>query len=114
MDILKWIFKWIPEDPDPTGGFYAFRLPKSCEWMNDVLEYHDRWYRDGPKIGMKLSDIDWRIYKALTIRIEQEMDLIKRCHMAEQVCWVFPIMRKVGRKLYGRSRTEMELELPPL
>jgi hypothetical protein len=114
MDVLKWILKFLPEDPNPNAGFWIFRLPESAMWMNRVLVYHDEWYRTGPKIGMRLSDIDWRIFKALTIYIETVEDPMERCQMVQDVCRYWPIMRRVGRKLYGRHRTQAEKELPPL
>lgn len=103
MDLLKWLARLIPRDPNNTGGFGPFRLPEDAAWMNQVFEYHDYYYDVGPESGMRLSDIDWRIFKALTILAEQSEDPMERCHRAAQICEYWPIMRKAGHYLYNRG-----------
>lgn len=103
MDLLKWLARLIPRDPDNSGGFGPFRLPERAQWMNEVFKYHDHYYDVGPAAGMKLSDIDWRIFKALTILAEEEPDMIKRCHKVRDICKYWPIMRSAGHYLYDRN-----------
>lgn len=104
MDILKYLAKFIPRDPDNTGGFGPFRLPKRAEWMNQVFKYHDYYYDIGPGMGMRLSDIDWRIFKALTIAAELAEDPMEKCHRAKDICKYWPIMRSAGHYLYARHK----------
>lgn len=92
----------IPRDPDNSGGFGPFRLPESAQWMNAVFEHHDRYYDIGPEAGMTLSEIDWRIFKALTILAEQPEKYMDRCHRASDICRYWPIMRAFGHYLYDR------------
>ena len=106
MDILKWLARFIPRDPSNEAGFGPFRLPPECDWMQEIFAFHDMYYDAGPAAGMKLSDIDWRIFKALAIKAETEPDLIERCHKVLQICEYWPIMRKVGHYLYDRSRDD--------
>lgn len=104
MDVIKYLAKLLPLDESDTAGYGPFRLPKSARWMEPVFEYHDYYYRIGPDAGMRLSDIDWRIFKALTIAAEQAEDPIERCKRATQICRYWRIMRVVGRYLYGRHK----------
>lgn len=105
MDIIiKWIAKLIPVDPDPTGGFWFFRLPERCQWMQSAFKYHDYYYEIGFDHDMRLSDIDWRIFKALTILAEQPDDPMERCRRAKDICKYWRIMRIAGRFLYNRHR----------
>ncbi len=106
MDVLKWLAHFLPVDPDPTGGFWIFRLPERCKWMGSVFEAHDRYYIEGPLLDppMRLADIDWRVFKALTMAAESEPDLIKRCHRAKDICKYWRIMRACGHALYNRHR----------
>lgn len=110
MDILKWIASFLPRDPSNEAGFGPFRLPERCAWMQPIFEYHDKYYDEGPVAGMKLSDIDWRIFKALTIAAEQTEDLIERCHRAHDICRYWPIMREAGHYLYNRGANTEILE----
>ncbi len=104
MDILKWIASFIPRDPSNEAGMGPFRLPSpECDWMQEIFEYHDLWYDIGPKSGMPLSDIDWRIFKALSIKDEEPIENIERCHRVLQICEYWPIMRKAGHYLYKRN-----------
>lgn len=104
MDVLRWLARYIPVDPNPDGGLWIFRLPERARWMNAVFVYHDNYYIQGPMMGMKLSDIDWRVFKSLTILAETEPDLIKRCHRARDICRYWPIMRTAGHILYDRGQ----------
>jgi hypothetical protein len=101
-DLLKWLARFLPRDPNNTGGFGPFRLPKRALWMNEIFKYHDLWYDIGPKHGMRLSDIDCRVWKGLCLLAEEEPDLIKRCHMYHDICRYWPIMRSAGHYLYNR------------
>lgn len=104
FDLLKWIAKLIPRDPSNEAGLGPFRLPSPrCDWMLPIFEYHDLFYDQGPAVGMRLSDIDWRIFKALTIAAEEPEDFIDRCHRAHDICRYWPIMRSAGHYLYNRS-----------
>lgn len=107
MDILKWLVSFLPRDPSSEAGYGPFRLPPECDWMQEIFEYHDEWYDVGPDSGMRLSDIDWKIFKALTLKAETDPDPIERCHKALQICEYWPIMRKAGHYLYGRNRGEV-------
>jgi hypothetical protein len=102
VDVLKWLARFIPRDPNNTGGFGPFRLPKRALWMNQVFKYHDYYYDIGPKSKMRLSEIDWRIFKALTITAEQPEDWMERCHRAKDICKYWPLMRSFGHYLYNR------------
>lgn len=106
IDILKELAKLLPEDSQEGGGYGIFRLPESARWMESVFKYHDHYYEIGVENNMALSDIDWRIFKALTIKAETEPDLIKRCSMVHDICRYWPIMRSVGHYLYGRHRKD--------
>lgn len=106
MDVLKWLAKLLPVDENDSAGFGPFRLPKSADWMQSVFRYHDYYYRIGPKQGMRLSDIDWRIFKALTIAAEIPEDPMERCRRARQICRYWPLMRVFGHYLYGRHKKE--------
>lgn len=103
MDIIKWLAKLLPRDPNNTAGYGPFRLPDDCDWMQPVFSAHDRYYDVGPDAQMSLSEIDWRIFKALTIAAELPEDTIERCHRAHQICRYWPIMRSVGHYLYNRE-----------
>ncbi len=107
MDLLKWLARQIPMDQDDSAGFGPFRLPESAHWMESVFKYHDYYYRIGPQADMRLSDIDWRIFKALTIAAELPEDPMERCKRARQICRYWPIMRSVGHYLYGRFREDV-------
>lgn len=104
IDPLKWLAKLLPRDSNNTAGFGPFRLPKECLWMEPVFRMHDHYYDVGPDADMRLSDIDWRIFKALTIAAETVEDPMERCHRARQICKYWPIMRSAGHYLYGRAR----------
>ena len=104
MDILKWLARQLPVDENDSAGFGPFRLPESASWMESVFKYHDYYYRIGPELDMKLSDIDWRVFKALVIKAETEPNLIKRCRRVRQICRYWPIMRTFGHYMYGRHR----------
>jgi hypothetical protein len=108
MDLLKQLAKLLPTDPSDRAGYGPFRLPQDAEWMESVFRYHDYYYEIGPEAGMKLSDIDWRIFKALSIAAEIPDDTIERCHRAHQICDYWPIMRSIGHLLYGRHREGTE------
>ena len=103
FDLVKWIAKLIPRDPSNEAGMGPFRLPESARWMDSVFVMHDHYYDVGPENNMRLSDIDWRIFKALTILAEQPEDTIERCHRAYDICRYWPIMRSFGHTLYGRN-----------
>lgn len=102
MDLLKWLATFIPEDPETKGGLGPFTISEDAAWMEPVFAYHDHYYVIGPSIGMRLSDIDWRIFKALTIAAEQADDPMEKCHRASHICLYWPIMRKAGHYLYNR------------
>lgn len=102
MDLLKELAKLLPVDADPTAGYGPFRLPDECAWMESVFAMHDHYYLVGPAAGMRLSEIDWRIFKALTIKAEMPDDWMERCHRARHICEYWPIMRSVGHYLYNR------------
>lgn len=74
--------------------------------MNQVFVMHDHYYDVGPAAGMPRAEIDWRIFKALTILAEQEPDLIQRCHKVHDICRYWPIMRGAGFYLYNRLANE--------
>ncbi len=104
MDLLKWLAKLLPRDESNTGGFGVFRLPEDAEWMNGAFKYHDYYYDIGPDQDMRLSDIDWRTFKALVILAEQAEDPMDRCNRARQICKYWPIMRSAGHYLYARHK----------
>lgn len=116
MDIPKWLFSFLPEDPEDKAGWGPFTISEDAAWMEGVFaEYHDQWYRQGPAIGMRLSEIDARVFKGLSILATQpHLDWIEQCHRINDVCLYWPIMRRFGHLLYGRHRTQAEKELPPL
>lgn len=103
IDLLKWFARLIPRDSSNEAGMGPFRLPDRCYWMQPIFEYHDRYYDIGPEAGMRLSDVDWRIFKALTIAAEEPEDFIERCHRAHDICRYWPIMRSAGHYLYARN-----------
>jgi len=103
MDILKWLASFLPRDPSNDAGFGPFGLPDSALWMNEIFQFHDLYYDKGPENNMRLSDIDWRIFKALTIKAEEPEDYIERCHRAHDICTYWPIMRRAGHYLYNRG-----------
>jgi len=72
--------------------------------MQSVFEMHDRYYDIGPASEMRLSEIDWRIFKALTIAAELPDDPMDRCHRAADICKYWPIMRSAGHYLYNRHK----------
>lgn len=104
IDPLKWLARLLPIDPRNDAGFGPFRLPKRCEWMQAVFRYHDHYYIEGPKVGMRLSEIDWRIFKALTIAADEPEDWMHKCHRARDICRYWPIMRSAGHYLYNRHK----------
>lgn len=106
MDLLKELAKLLPIDPCNRAGYGPFRLPEECDWMEPVFAYHDHYYIVGPDAGMRLSEIDWRIFKALAIAAELPEDWMERCHRARQICEYWPIMRSVGHYLYSRNYVE--------
>jgi hypothetical protein len=106
MDLLKLLAKLLPVDQSDAAGYGPFRLPKEAAWMESVFEYHDHYYRVGPQAGMRLSDIDWRVFKALTIAAEEAEDPMDRCHRATQICKYWLPMRKFGHYLYARHGME--------
>lgn len=106
MELLKWFATFIPVDPDTKGGLGPFTIPDRCHWMESVFAYHDHWYVIGPRIDMRLSEIDWRIFKALTIAAEEAEDWMERCHRAGDICTYWPIMRSAGHYLYARHETD--------
>jgi hypothetical protein len=106
MDVIKWLASFIPRDPETKGGLGPFNLPERCAWMEPAFKYHDYYYDIGPKEGMRLSDIDWRIFKVLVITAEQATDPMERCHRAKDICRYWPIMRSAGHYLYNRHAEE--------
>lgn len=102
FDPLKWLARLIPRDPSNAAGMGPFRLPEDAAWMQPIFNYHDHYYDVGPSSGMSLSEIDWRIFKALTIAAEQAEETMERCHRARQICRYWPIMRSAGHYLYKR------------
>lgn len=113
MDLLKWLFSWIPEDPETKAGIGPLKLPESAAWMETVFKYHDYYYVIGPAQSMRLSDIDWRIFKALTVAAEEVEDPMERCHRASDICLYWPLMRKFGHYLYARHAKGNEDESKP-
>lgn len=104
MDVLKWLASFIPRDPSNEAGMGPFRLPDSALWMNSVFVMHDYYYDIGPGSDMKLSDIDWRIFKALVILAEQPDEPMERCRRARDICRYWPLMRSADHYLYGRNK----------
>jgi len=102
FDMLKWLASFIPEDTENKAGFGPFELPDEAGWMRPIFWYHDHYYVIGPEINMQLSEIDWRIFKALVIGAEQTEDWMERCHRAKHICKYWPIMRSAGHYLYNR------------
>lgn len=102
MDLLKMLAKLVPEDVESKGGWGPFELPERCDWMEPVFRMHDYYYEIGPGAGMRLSEIDWRIFKALGIAAELPEDWMERCHRASDICTYWPIMRAAGHYLYAR------------
>lgn len=100
--ILRRLARFIPHDPVTRAGLGPFTLPASAQWMESVFAYHDFYYDIGPANNMRLSDIDWRIFRALTIAAAQAEDPMQRCHRAHQICLYWPIMRRAGHILYNR------------
>lgn len=107
MDILKWLARFLPEDKEVKAGFGPFRLPDECSWMEPIFEYHDHYYVVGPEKGMRLSEIDARIFKALSIAATQpELDWMIQCKRIKHICKYWPIMRSFGHYLYARHRKQ--------
>lgn len=106
MDILKWLARFIPRDPETKAGFGPFEISEEAKWMESVLQYHDLYYDIGPEKDMRLSDIEWRIFKALTIAAEQVEDPMERCKRAKHICRYWPIMRSAGHYLYDRHKRD--------
>lgn len=103
MDLLKELAKLLPYDSDNSAGYGPFRLPDECQWMESVFSMHDHYYIVGPESGMRLSEIDARIFKALSIKATQpELDWMEQCHRIKHICEYWPIMRSVGHYLYAR------------
>jgi hypothetical protein len=102
MDLLKELAKLLPDDPSNRAGYGPFRLPDDAEWMQPIFAMHDRYYVVGPGAGMRLSDIDWRIFKGLTIAAELPEDPLERCSRARQICTYWPVMRSLGHYLFNR------------
>lgn len=104
MDIPKWLASFIPEDSSDKAGFGPFTISESAAWMEHIFrDYHDRYYKIGPSCGMRLSEIDVRIFKALTIAATlPELDTIEQCHRIAEICFYWPIMHKAGHYLYRR------------
>jgi hypothetical protein len=111
IDLIKELAILIPDDPENKAGWGPFTLPDRCDWMASVFWYHDHYYEVGPNIDppMRLSDIDWRIFKALTILAEQPADPMERCCRAKDICKYWPIMRSAGHYLYARHHRKNEL-----
>lgn len=104
MDILKWLASFLPRDSSNDAGYGPFRLPSpECDWMQPVFVMHDHYYDVGPDTGMTLSEIDWRVFKSLTIAAEQAETYMERCHRAMQIAKYWPIMRRAGHLLYNRQ-----------
>lgn len=106
LDPLKWFAKLLPEDPNEKAGYGPFTLPDRCVWMQSVFKTHDHYYDIGPSIHMKLSDIDWRIFRALVMAADTVDDPMELCHRAHDICTYWPIMRDFGHYLYGRHFKE--------
>lgn len=112
MDVLKWLAKWIPEDKTKRSGWGPFNLetldPEAAAWMGPILrQYHDPWFKQGPELDppMRLSDIDVRIWKALTIAATlPELDPIVQCHRLKDIAFYWPKMHSAGHYLYGRDK----------
>jgi len=107
LNPFRWLVRQIPEDPSDEPGFWFLRLPKRCDWMRSVFRYHDYFYRIGPKYDMRLSDIDWRTFKALVIAAEVPEDPMERCHRANDICRYWRLARIGGHSLFNRHRDEI-------
>lgn len=105
MNPLKWILKqFLPLDPSNKAGLGPFRLPERCAWMEPIFAYHDKYYVEGPALGMRLSDIDCRIFYALVANVRQsDLDPIVKCNRIEDICKFWYIMHTAGPYLYGRQ-----------
>lgn len=107
MDLLKELARLLPIDPSGTAGYGPFRLPERCAWMESVFAYHDHYYVVGPESGMRLSEIDARVFKALSIKATQsDLDWIEQCHRIHDICDYWPVMRSVGHYLFNRHGVE--------
>jgi hypothetical protein len=103
VDLLKWLASFIPRDPETKAGLGPFELPESAAWMRPIFKYHDHFYEVGPASGMRLSEIDARIFRALAIAAtDPSLDWMEQCKRAKDVCTYWPIMRSAGHYLYNR------------
>ena len=103
MNPLKWLLSKFPSDPSNQAGWWFFRLPARCEWMQRAAALHDWEFENAKKEGKPLSQVDFDLFRRWTLQANAELDPIKRCRMAKDICTYWPYARGFGRYLWDAS-----------
>lgn len=109
MNPLKWLLNKLPSssevDPANAAGWGPFRLPARCKWMQRAAALHDWEFDNAEKEGKQLSQVDWDLFRRWSLEANAELDPIKRCRMAKDICTYWPYARGFGRYLWdGRPK----------
>lgn len=110
IDILKELAWLIPEDTEDKAGWGPFTISDEASWMEPIFaQYHDLYYKIGPELGMRLSEIDVRVAKGLFIEATKpELDWMVQAHRIKHICEYWPIMRSAGHYMYARHYKRKE------
>ena len=109
MNPLKWLINQFKPESNDSAGIGPIRLGKDYDWMQRAWRLHDYDYEesdyrvtpDKPVPAKRRSESDWDAFYRLVLLAKAEADPIKRCHMALQICEVWPWARQGGLYFWG-------------
>lgn len=109
MNPLKWLINQFKPESNDSAGIGPIRLGDDYDWMQRAWRLHDYDYResdyretpDVPVPAKRRSESDWDAFYRLVLLAKAEADPIKRCHMALQICEVWPWARQGGLYFWG-------------
>ena len=96
MNPLKWFLNLFPPEADDSAGWGPFRLPEEEKWMERAARLHDWDYVNSKEGTKKRSEADFDLFYRWALEAHAEIDPIKRCHKAQEICKYWPLARKGG------------------
>lgn len=91
----KILGKIFPQDSSDDCGVGPFKLPHNHPFTR-ACELHDFEFVESAHSGKRLSEVDWDLFYRWTLIAQAEMDPLKRCKLAEEICYYWPLARRFG------------------